>query len=158
MTYVLGKQSLAKLAGVHNDLARVVKRAIELSAADFGVHEGLRTIETQREYLKRGVTKTLQSRHLSGHAVDLVPYIAGTLRWEWEPIYHIAVAMARASQELIVPLRWGGVWDKTMNEYAGNAPDAAKMKAAVQEYCVRHPGPDFLDGPHFELPSSQYKA
>src|SRR5205823_5623646 len=110
--------------------------------------EGLRTIETQRAYMKRGVTRTMNSRHLTGDAVDLVPWVEGTPRWEWPVIYPIAVAMQTAAKAEGVALRWGGVWDRKLAELP---TDAAGIKRAVEEYCVRHPGPDFLDGPHYEL-------
>ncbi|MBU3742387.1 MAG: M15 family metallopeptidase, partial [Candidatus Kapabacteria bacterium] len=106
-TFVLGKGSLKELKGVHPDLVKVVKRAIVLTTQDFTVHDGLRTIEEQREYVARGASTTLTSRHLTGHAVDLVPYINGKLRWEWPPIYAIAEAVRTAAVELDVPLRWG---------------------------------------------------
>lgn len=156
MTYTLGSKSNAALIGVHPIIVSVVRSAIELSEQDFAVFEGLRSLATQKEYLKRGVTKTLASKHLKqsdglGHAVDLVPWIAGQVRWEWEPIYRIAVAVDKAAtaQGVSSRLRWGGVWDRTMIEYGTNAPQS--MKDAVAAYCKRHPGPDFIDGPHFEL-------
>lgn len=43
MSYVLGHRSLTRLEGVHPDLVRVVKRAIQLSTVDFMVVEGLRS-------------------------------------------------------------------------------------------------------------------
>jgi peptidoglycan L-alanyl-D-glutamate endopeptidase CwlK len=150
MAYKLGQKSLDELVGVHPDLVKVVKRAIELSTVDFAVHEGLRTLATQQSYVKRGVSKTLASKHLKqpdgyGHAVDLVPYVGGKLRWEWPVIYPIAVAMRQASDELNVPLRWGGVWDRKLDDLTTD------MKKEVASYCVRHPGSDFIDGPHFEM-------
>lgn len=153
MSYALGEKSLAKLAGVHPGLAKVVKRAIELTEQDFAVHDGLRTPEQQAALVKAGASKTLKSMHLPqadglGHAVDLVPYINDQLRWEWPPLFKIAVAVDAAAAELGVKLRWGGVWDRTMDQYGGSA---AAMEAEVKAYCVRHPGPDFIDGPHFEL-------
>lgn len=149
MTFVLGNTSLANLVGVNRDLVAVVKQAIVLSPVDFGVHEGIRTIETQREYFRTGVSKTMNSKHLTGNAVDLVPYIDGKLRWEWEPIYSIAAAMAQAAGSMGVRLVWGGVWDRELNDYADDGIDA--IRAAVAEYCIRHPGHDFLDGPHFQM-------
>lgn len=153
MGYSLGEKSREHLKGVHPNLVKVVERAIELTEQDFIVFEGLRTLATQQAYLKRGVTRTLKSMHLPqpdglGHAVDLVPWVAGGPRWEWPPIFQIAVAVDQAATELKVPLTWGGVWDRRMDQYGGSA---ASMKAAVDEYCRRHPGPDFIDGPHYQL-------
>jgi peptidoglycan L-alanyl-D-glutamate endopeptidase CwlK len=156
MAYSLGKKSETALVGVHPVLISVVRAAIAISDQDFTVFEGLRTAASQKEYLRRGVTKTLASRHLKqadgfGHAVDLVPWVNGGPRWEWEPIYRIAVAVDKAATKLGVAsrLRWGGVWDRNMGQYGADAPQS--MKDAVAEYCKRHPGPDFIDGPHYEL-------
>lgn len=156
MTYSLGSKSEAALQGVHPIIVNVVRAAITLTEQDFTVFEGLRSLARQAEYLKRGVTKTMASMHLKqptsfGHAVDLVPWIDGQARWEWEPIYRIAVAMDKAAtaQGVAHRLRWGGIWDRTMAQYGTDA--AESMKSAVAAYCQRHPGPDFIDGPHYEL-------
>lgn len=153
MTYALGAKSLARLEGVHPDMKRVVLKAIGYSVQDFTVQEGLRSLATQQEYVRRKVSKTLNSKHLkqpdgTGHAVDLVPWVDGGPRWEWGPIYDIAAAMRRAAIEESVAIRWGGVWDKRLADLP--ATDAG-IQAEVAAYCARHPGPDFIDGPHFEL-------
>jgi peptidoglycan L-alanyl-D-glutamate endopeptidase CwlK len=148
MAFALGKASQAKLDLVRPQLARVVRRAITITTADFTVFEAMRTLATQKEYLRRGVTKTLNSRHLTGDAVDLVPWVSGGPRWEWPPIYNIAAAMREAAVIEGVALRWGGVWDRRLADLPANA---AGIKRAVEQYCARHPGPDFLDGPHYEL-------
>lgn len=108
--FVLGPLSLHRLEGVHADLIRVVKRAIELTAVDFRVQEGLRTRERQAQLLKAGATTTLNSRHLTGHAVDLVALVEGEVRWDWPLYYKIADAMKAAAAELNIPLEWGGGW------------------------------------------------
>lgn len=155
MTYQLGMKSKNKLIGVHPTLVKVVNRTIELTTQDFMVHDGVRTLEFQRKLVARGASKTLKSMHLPqadgfGHAVDLVPYIQGQPRWEWGPIYQVALAFDQAASELGVAdkIVWGGVWDRTLASYGGSA---ASMEKAVQEYCKRHPGPDFIDGPHYQL-------
>jgi len=110
MTFVLGRASLARLAGVHPDLVRVVKRAIALTPVDFRVTEGLRSIERQRELVKAGASKTMNSRHLTGHAVDVVALLEGKVRWDW-PLYdRIAKAFKAAAKAEGVPLEWGGDW------------------------------------------------
>lgn len=153
MTFSLGSTSLARLSGVHPDLIMVVQTAITLTTQDFTVQEGLRSAATQKEYLARGVTKTLDSKHLLqpdgfGHAVDLVPWIAEQPRWEWPPIYNIAAAMRAAAEQHNVAIRWGGVWDRHIADLP-DTPDG--LADAVKAYSLRHPGPDFLDGPHMEL-------
>jgi len=146
MTYTLG----ARLAGVHPDLVRVVERAITTTTQDFTVFEGVRSVATQQEYMRRGVTRTLKSKHLVqadgfAHAVDLVPWIDGGPRWEWPAIWPIAEAMREACIELGVEVTWGGVWDLRLNSLG------PVLKTAVDAYSRRHPGPDFLDGPHYQL-------
>ena len=107
MTYTLGKRSLQNLSGVHPDLVAVVKRAIEITEQDFSVIEGVRNINRQRELYRKGATTTLNSRHLTGHAVDIAPW---PISWDWEYFYPIADAMKQAAEELEVDLEWGGDW------------------------------------------------
>jgi peptidoglycan L-alanyl-D-glutamate endopeptidase CwlK len=155
MTYSLGSKSRNNLKGVHPNLVRVVERAIQLTPQDFTVQEGLRTRETQRLYVQRGVSKTMNSMHLLqpdgfGHAVDLVPWINGQPRWEWPLIYPIADAVRKAAVELGVRIRWGGCWQDIASLAQG--PDG--MKAAVNLYVDqrrRMGRTAFLDGPHYEL-------
>lgn len=128
MAYVLGQRSLARLEGVHPDLVRVVKRAIEITPVDFSVIEGRRTLARQRQLVASGASKTLNSRHLTGHAVDIAPYVGGTIRWDWPLFHKLAPAVKQAAQELGVPIVWGGDWRT------------------------------FKDGPHFELDRRAYPA
>jgi len=126
VSIVLGQRSLSRLEGVHPDLVRVVKKAAAMSSLDFTVLEGLRTAARQKQLLDLGATKTLNSRHLTGHAVDLAPMVGGTVRWDW-PLYHqLAVIVKDAAKAEKVPIQWGGDWRT------------------------------FKDGPHWELPWKQY--
>jgi len=152
MSYLLGKRSRKELEGVHPDLVRVVERAIEITQQDFSVHDGLRTIAEQRRYVEKGVSKTMDSKHLQqkdhyGHAVDLVPYINGKLRWEWDAIYPIARAVRKAATELGVKIRWGGCWRNITGTTLG-------LKFLRDEYAERRRKQGrrpSLDGPHFEI-------
>ena len=142
MSIVLGARSLSRLEGVHPDLVRVVKKAAAMSDLDFTVLEGLRTLERQKELKKQGATKTMNSRHLTGHAVDLAPMIGGTIRWDW-PLYHrLAEIVRAASLETKIPIRWGGTW-KLLSALTG--PITSKNLSR-----------SFPDGPHFELPRASY--
>ncbi len=124
--YSLGKRSRERLNGVHPDLVKVVERAIEISTVDFAVLEGLRTPERQKVLMEAGASQTLNSRHITGHAVDLGAWVDGEVRWDW-PLYNqIAKAMKAAAAELAIPVEWGGDWRT------------------------------FKDGPHFQLPRKQY--
>lgn len=126
MSIVLGQRSLSRLEGVHPDMVRVVKKAAALSSLDFTVLEGLRTEARQKQLMDLGATKTMNSRHLTGHAVDLAPMVGGTVRWDW-PLYHqLAVIVKEAAKAENVPIQWGGDWRT------------------------------FKDGPHWELPWKAY--
>lgn len=128
MPYAFGARSLERLQGVHPDLVRVVKRAIAMSPVDFTVLEGMRTLARQKQLMAQGATRTMNSRHLTGHAVDLAPVIDGVVSWDW-PLYHkIAPVMKEAARLEGVPIQWGGDWRS------------------------------FKDGPHWELPWAQYPA
>lgn len=166
MAYSLGSRSMNNLVQVHPELRNMITLAITLSTQDFGITEPqVRTLQYQKTLVARGVSKTLKSNHIEqidlsgrtknlyGHAVDLVPWIDGKFVWDWGAIYRIAAAMAEAGQKLglLNKLCWGGVWDLWMNQYADGHLDAATMAAAERSYCQRHPGPDFVDGPHFQL-------
>jgi peptidoglycan L-alanyl-D-glutamate endopeptidase CwlK len=150
MGYKLGAGSLKELNGVHPRLVECVQHAILITTQDFGVHDGLRSIADQKVLLNRGASKTRNSKHLTqpdgwGHAVDLVPYINGKLRWEWPLIYPIAQAMQTAARLVGIDLVWGGVWDRTLGSLNGD------LRQHVAAYCARHPGPDFIDGPHYQI-------
>ena len=107
MAYKLGTRSMQNLSGVHPDLVAVVKRAIGITEQDFSVIEGIRNIDRQRKLVAQGKSQTMNSRHLTGHAVDIAPY---PLSWDWEYFYPIADAMKEAAEELDVDLEWGGDW------------------------------------------------
>ena len=134
----LGKRSLIRLGGVHPDLKAVVKLAITMTMIDFTVIEGVRLQERQIELFAAGATSTMNSRHIVkkeedggdgfAHAVDLVAYVGGEVRWDW-PLYDkIANAMKLAAVELGIKIEWGGDWRS------------------------------FKDGPHFQLPWEDYPA
>lgn len=102
----LSARDIERLAGVHPDLVRVVIRARAEEA--FSVIEGLRTPERQRELVAKGASKTLKSRHLTGHAVDLGPV---PLDWKDKAAFRrLAAAMKRAADDEGVALVWGGDW------------------------------------------------
>jgi peptidoglycan L-alanyl-D-glutamate endopeptidase CwlK len=147
--FVFGKTSEKELIGVKPELVECVREALELSTQDFMVFDGLRTLEEQKRHVANGTSKTMKSKHLDGLAVDLVPFIDGEPKWDWEGCYEIAMAMDEAATHLGFAdnIRWGGAWDRTLADFGGNKKAYAEEVAAYRQ---RHPGPDFIDGPHFE--------
>ena len=113
--YTLSEKSINRLEGVNSSLIQVVKRAIEISTVDFGVTEGLRTVERQREMVHTKKSQTMNSKHLTGRAVDLVAWINGSISWEWKYYIDISNAMKCAAKELGVNIEWGGDW-KTLKD------------------------------------------
>ena len=108
MSYKLGIRSAQSLSGVHPDLVAVVEAAIRITEVDFSVIEGIRALERQKQLLKEGKSTTLNSRHITGHAVDMVPYPV-----DWEDLDRfedMAEAMKVSAEELGIPVVWGGDW------------------------------------------------
>ena len=128
MPYAFGSRSLQRLQGVHPDLVRVMNRAIATTTLDFTVLEGLRTLDRQKKLVASGASKTMRSRHLTGHAVDIAPLIEGKVSWDW-PLYHkLALVVKAAAAHEGVRIEWGGDWRS------------------------------FKDGPHWQLPWRDYPA
>jgi peptidoglycan L-alanyl-D-glutamate endopeptidase CwlK len=126
MSFHLSALSRSRMIGLHPDLVAVIEAAIRRTRVDFRVTEGLRTPERQAALVKAGASRTLNSRHLTGHAVDVAAMIGREVRWDW-PLYpQIAEAFKASAQDLGVPLIWGGDW------------------------------PRLRDGPHFELDRRRY--
>ncbi len=110
MTFNFGARSESRLVGVHPDLVRVVRRALELSTVDFSVSEGLRTRERQAELFKAGKSKTMNSRHITGHAVDLYPTTKAGADWKPADFAPVVAAMRAAAKELGISLVHGADW------------------------------------------------
>ena len=147
--FKLSKRSHDRLFGVDPRLVAVVETAIGITKVDFGVTEGLRTRETQEMYVRTGKSQTMNSKHLTGEAVDLVAFVDGKVSWELNLYDEIADAMRIGALEHNLPLRWGAAW---------NVPDIRKwdgsMEAAMVYYIDerrrmnRRP---FIDAPHWEI-------
>ena len=121
MSFRLSERSRARMRGVHPALVDVIEAAIHITPVDFMVTEGLRTPARQASLVRAGASRTLNSRHITGHAVDVAAMVDGAIRWDW-PLYpRIAEAIKTAAKIKGVVLVWGGDW------------------------------PRLRDGPHFEL-------
>lgn len=145
-----GASSEKELVGVNFDLVTVTRLALQRSKQDFIVFDGIRSLAEQQRHVQNGTSKTMKSKHLDGLAVDLVPWINGKPVWDWNGCYLIAMAMDEAATELGLAHRitWGGAWDRTLAQFGG---DSKAYMNEVIAYRQRHPGPDFIDGPHFEI-------
>lgn len=131
----LSQRSENNLRGVNPALVQVVRRAIQLTQIDFIVIEGIRTAERQKQLVAQGASQTSNSRHLTGHAVDCAPLVAGQIPWNDSFKFKaVADAMFQAAKELGVRIRWGGDWNEN-----GRSDDEK-----------------FYDGPHFELRRQEY--
>jgi peptidoglycan L-alanyl-D-glutamate endopeptidase CwlK len=126
VTYVLGARSLRRLDGVHPALVKVVKSAILVTAQDFSVTEGVRTLAKQREYFTKGKSRTMTSRHLTGHAVDLTPWRAGGFQDLEAPdalaaYRRVAKAMKQCALAAGIDMDWGyDLWGWDMPHFQLN--------------------------------------
>ena len=151
-TFRFGKRSEQRLSGLHPDLIKVVRRALQVATRDFTVLEGLRTEARQRQLVADGASQTMNSRHLTGHAVDIAPLDDGEPTWQWQYYFGLASAVQQAAQELDIPIRWGGCWDRRLNGLGD--PEAAQVEYIARRRALgKKP---FLDGPHFELARTAY--
>lgn len=148
MTYRFSQSSMDKMAGVDHKLVKVAKRAIELSKVDFRITEGLRTLSRQRELVAKGLSQTLNSKHLTGKALDVVALVDGKVSWDMTHYFTIADAFREASLELNIPIRWGGCWDE-LGKFS-TAKDAYSIYISLRRKLGKRA---FIDGPHFELPN-----
>lgn len=107
--FKFSQRSLSNLDGIDSRLVAICHRALSLSSIDFVVIEGYRTLKRQRELYECGASQTMNSKHLTGKAVDVAAYV-NDIRWDW-PLYEkIAIAFKEASRELNIPIIWGGDW------------------------------------------------
>ncbi|MEX2990343.1 M15 family metallopeptidase [Serratia fonticola] len=124
--FIFGSASEKNLQGVHPDLVQLARAALALSPVDFRITEGRRSMARQRDLLREGKSQTLKSRHLTGHAIDVVALPGNVVSWDMKYYKQIADAFKQASEGLTIPIEWGGDW-KTL-----------------------------VDGPHFQLPVRDY--
>lgn len=110
MAFRFSKRSEGHLQGVHPDLVAVMREAIANSPVDFGIIDGLRTLEEQKKYVASGASKTMKSRHLTGKAVDIMCYVNGKGRWEYQLYQKVGPIVKAAAAKLKVPIVWGGDW------------------------------------------------
>jgi peptidoglycan L-alanyl-D-glutamate endopeptidase CwlK len=126
-------RSEKNLQGVHPDLAALIRRAwLGMQAREdrlsFIVIEGMRTKARQAQLVAAGASQTMNGRHMTGHAVDLMATVAGVGRWDWPLYAKLGAEVKACALDAEIPIVWGGDW-KTLR-----------------------------DGPHFELSRKDYPA
>lgn len=127
--FKFSQRSENNLKGVNPDLVKVIRRALEITPVDFIVIEGLRTQARQKELVATGKSQTMNSRHLSGNAVDIIPV---NTTWQIKEFIPILRAVKQAAVEQGLKLRFGINWK---NDPA--LPIETK----------------FIDAPHVEIPA-----
>lgn len=153
MKFKPGKSTLTHLTDVHPVLVTGFLLAMGAkSEIDFGATQGLRTISQQRKMVERGASRTMHSKHLRqpsgyGHAIDFRP-LGG---YAWANVYAVVRALHAAYTEMGVAVRWGGVWDRSLNSL-----DPSHLEEEVASYHRRfeeaHNGrKPLVDGVHIEL-------
>lgn len=117
-----------KLNQIHPDLRAVVEEYLATGTVPVVILEAKRSLAQQKKNIEAGVSWTLKSRHLDGHAIDIAPKVNGKATFAWPPYYPLAKQMKAAAKRVGVPVEWGGDWVKTK------------------------------DGPHWQLPWKLYPA
>lgn len=127
--FKFSQRSENNLKGVKPALVNVIRRALELTPVDFIVIEGLRTQARQKELVATGKSQTMNSRHLTGNAVDIIPV---NTTWNIEEFKPLLKAVKQAADEQGLKLRFGINWK--------NDPSLPIETR-------------FIDAPHIEIPA-----
>lgn len=147
-------RSETNLAGVHPALVAVVRAAhasMPHAELSFRVTEGVRTRERQAQLYASGASRTMNSRHLTGHAVDLTAWVGAAPSWQLNLYYRIAVAVRDAAASLGTPIVWGGCWE-LLSTVRGREDAMADAVVTYGQWARARGQRPFVDGPHFELP------
>lgn len=147
--FTLSDRSKSRLVGVEPKLIALTELAIEYTKIDFGVTCGMRTVAEQQELVDSGASQTMDSKHISGQAVDVVAYIGSRITWELNVYDNVADAFKIAAIETDTPIRWGAAWHiPDIREWGGTMEEAMNAYVDLRRRQGRRP---FIDAPHFEL-------
>jgi peptidoglycan L-alanyl-D-glutamate endopeptidase CwlK len=105
---------------------KVIEEAIKESPLDFSISEGVRTVERQKALFDAGKSQTMNSRHITGKAVDIAVIRDGEVTWDFKYYQLVADHIKKIAKDMKIDIVWGGDWQS------------------------------FKDGPHFELHRSVY--
>jgi peptidoglycan L-alanyl-D-glutamate endopeptidase CwlK len=110
--FKFSKRSISILATVDERLQLICNEAIK--EFNFSVIDGLRDLKTQKLYFESGKSKTMNSKHLKGLAVDLVPY---PIDWtNLESFIELSKVIKRIALDNNIKIVFGGDW-KTFKDY-----------------------------------------
>lgn len=118
---MLNDKSMARLKGVDTRLVAVIGAAALSCPLEFQVTEGVRSLARQQMLFDAGKSRTLQSKHLFGHAVDIHVLVNGVANWDFKNYAVVNEHVQKAAAHFGVSVKWGGNF------------------------------PTFKDGPHFEI-------
>lgn len=152
------------LKTVHPKLAELVRKTAAIGVTPFSVIQGGRSVEQQKKNIAKGVSWTMNSRHIASpdgkaRAVDIAPFVNGIVSWTWEKpganndFFELMLDVKKAAKAIGLEVEWGGVWDRRLSQLSND------LKTEVQNYAKRqkakgktaHP-----DGPHIQLLRSEY--
>lgn len=124
--YKFGNKSKERLSTVHPDLQKLFNEAITNAPYDFSITEGVRSLERQKELVDSKKSTTMNSRHITGKAVDIAVFVDGVISWDIRVYKSVAEHIKTIAKLMNIPIIWGGDWKS------------------------------FVDGPHFELDRKVY--
>lgn len=110
MGFKLSDADERKLVGVDPRLVRVVRRVALLVDQPFRVTEGVRTLQRQKQLYKEKKTKTLNSKHLTGRAVDVAPLVNGVPSYDWAQYKRLVAVAKQVAKETETPMAFGYDW------------------------------------------------
>ncbi len=112
----LNQRSKNNLKGVNNVLIEIVEKSVEIfntkynEESYFVVTEGVRTLERQKQLLAENKSQTLDSYHITGHAIDVALFLNGKITWNLKDYKKLADIIKQAAKDLGYDIVWGGDW------------------------------------------------
>ena len=107
--FELDAKSLNRLNGVDKRLVDLAKQVAKITPIHFQITEGIRTKERQEQLVKEGKSKTLNSKHLQGLAIDIMSCKEGYS--QAKDIFILVGLFIAKAKELNINIRVGALWD-----------------------------------------------
>lgn len=119
--YQLSQRSKQRISTTDERVQIIVEEAIRISPIDFGIpaYGGKRTDEEQHELFEQGKSKcdgySKRSRHQSGLAFDIFPYVGGKADYDPRYCFMLAGVFLSVANDFGYKLKFGGDWDMDMD-------------------------------------------